>query len=235
MPSQTEPPASGFYVPVIDISPYLESPTSASSLEIISQVREACISTGFFQIINHGVPQSLQDEVFKGSAAFFGLSMEEKTKLDKSTSVGASNRGYEIIGNQGLQEGTLPDLKEGYYIGQEIPASDPRIQRNAFLMGPNLWPPLPTAIFREPMEKYFTAMFSLSLKILDIIAATLPYGLDVFEEFVGNDAVSSIRLLHYPPDVSNDERQLGAGAHTDFGAVTLLLQDECGGLQVWDE
>lgn len=69
---------------------------------------------------------------------------------------------------------------------------------------------------------------------MDLLAATLPYGANVFEEFVSNDAVASIRLLHYPPDTSNDERQLGAGAHTDFGAITLLLQDECGGLQVWN-
>lgn len=77
-------------------------------------------------------------------------------------------------------------------------------------------------------------MYSLSLTIMDVLAATLPYGPKVFQEFCSNDAVASIRLLHYPPDTSNDERQLGAGAHTDFGAITLLLQDETGGLQVWD-
>jgi len=127
--------------------------------------------------------------------------------------------------------------KQGFYVGQEIPASDPRVQNNAFLMGPNLWPPsslIPESVFKEPMTEYFSRMFSLSLIILDIIAAGMPYGPDVFSEFTSNDAVASIRLLHYPPDISNDERQLGAGAHTDFGAITLLLQDETGGLQVWD-
>lgn len=85
------------------------------------------------------------------------------------------------------------------------------------------------------MSTYYAALFTLSLKILDLIAATLPYGPKVFDNFTSNDATASVRLLHYPPDVSRDERQLGAGAHTDFGAITLLLQDECGGLQVWDE
>ncbi|KAH6678479.1 2og-Fe oxygenase family protein [Halenospora varia] len=222
---------SKFHIPTINVSPYLASPTSPSSLQIINAVREACITTGFFQIIGHGIPRELQDEVFKGSAEFFKLGMEEKKKLDKSESVGASNRGYELIGNQGLQEGTLPDLKEGFYIGQEIPASDPRVQASAFLMGPNLWPSpslLPEPLFRQPMEKYYQAMYSLSLTIMDVLAATLPYGPKVFQEFCSNDAVASIRLLHYPPDTSNDERQLGAGAHTDFGAITLLLQDETG-------
>ena len=126
---------------------------------------------------------------------------------------------------------------KGFYIGQEIPLSDPRVQTNAFLMGPNLWPPtsmVPENIFRDPMSAYYKLMYKLSLTVMDILAAGLPYGPHVFDEFVSNDAVASIRLLHYPPDRSQDERQLGAGAHTDFGAITLLLQDEIGGLQVWD-
>ncbi|EHL03101.1 putative ATP-dependent DNA helicase srs2 [Glarea lozoyensis 74030] len=198
------------------------------------QVRTACETTGFFQITGHGIPRELQDEVFAGSARLFALSMDEKKKLDKSKSVGASNRGYEIIGNQGLQEGTLPDLKEGFYIGRDIPSTDPRVQNNAFLLGPNQWPSpslIPFPLFRHPMERYYTKILSLSLTILDILAATLPYGPNVFKDFTSNDPIANIRLLHYPPDLSNDERQLGAGAHTDFGAITLLLQDEIGGLQ----
>lgn len=104
-------------------------------------------------------------------------------------------------------------------------------------MGPNLWPSsdlVSEAVFKKPMQKYFSKMFTLALKVMDAIAAGMPYGSSVFDEFTSNDAVSSIRLLHYPPDKSNNELQLGAGAHTDFGAITLLLQDQIGGLQVWD-
>jgi isopenicillin N synthase-like dioxygenase len=108
----TKSPSSNFNVPTVDLAPYLADPTSSGALKIVNQIREACISTGFFQLIGHGIPRSLQDEVFAGSEAFFKLPFEEKKKLDKSESVGASNRGYELIGNQGLQEGTLPDLKE---------------------------------------------------------------------------------------------------------------------------
>lgn len=108
--------SSTFNIPTVNLAPYLADPTSTEALEIITQVRDACITTGFFQLIGHRIPRSLQDEVFGGSAAFFKLPFEEKKKLDKSESVGASNRGYEIIGNQGLQEGTLPDLKEVFHI-----------------------------------------------------------------------------------------------------------------------
>lgn len=122
-------------------------------------------------------------------------------------------------------------------MGQHIPAEDPRVQRKAFLMGPNIWPStdlIPEEAFQKPAEEYFAKMFALSLKVMEVIALGMPYGPKVFEEFCSNDAVASIRLLHYPPDKSNDERQLGAGAHTDFGAITLLLQDGIGGLQVWN-
>lgn len=105
-------PSSTFQVPTVDISAYLADPTSIAALKIVDQVRTACLSTGFFQLVGHGIPRSLQDRVLAGSAAFFSLPFEEKKKLDKSESVGASNRGYELIGNQSLQDDTLPDLKE---------------------------------------------------------------------------------------------------------------------------
>lgn len=101
-----------FSVPTIDIAPYLSDPISPESSEIVSAIKNACTTTGFFQLIGHGIPSSLQDAVFKGAEALFNLPMEEKVKLDRGKSVGASNRGYELIGGQGLQEGTLPDLKE---------------------------------------------------------------------------------------------------------------------------
>jgi hypothetical protein len=101
-----------FSVPTIDISPYLRSPSSPEGLKVISSVREACTGTGFFQLVGHGIEPELQQRVFNGAEKLFKLPMEEKVKLDMSHSVGASNRGYELIGGQGLQEGTLPDLKE---------------------------------------------------------------------------------------------------------------------------
>lgn len=142
-------------------------------------------------------------------------------------------------------------LNKGFYIGKDIPADDPRVQRKVFLMGPNVWPPLPEEIFKEPVSKYHTLVFDLSLTVLDILAAGLPYGPDVFKDFISNDPVCPARLLHYPPgptpaasqspssapsstSPSTSPTQLGAGAHTDFGAITLLLQDGIGGLQVWD-
>jgi isopenicillin N synthase-like dioxygenase len=102
-------------------------------------------------------------------------------------------------------------------------------------MGENLFPSsVPAAELKEPTEEYYAAVLSLALTVLEILARGLNYGADVFKSFVSNDPICTLRLLHYPPRSSGAENQLGAGAHTDFGAVTLLLQDDAGGLEVLD-
>jgi isopenicillin N synthase-like dioxygenase len=72
--------------------------------------------------------------------------------------------------------------------------------------------------------------------VLDLIAATLPYGPHVFDEMRAQDPACPLRLLHYPPTPAEDpkKRQLGSSAHTDFSAITLLMQDEHEGLEVLD-
>ncbi|KAI1411034.1 Clavaminate synthase-like protein [Hypoxylon sp. FL1857] len=222
--------AAPFAIPTIDISPYLEDPSSAASARVVEEVRQACVTSGFFQIVNHGVSKELRDNIIKAAETFFALPLEEKKKLRPPV---LKNRGYELIGSQALQEGSLPDLKEGFFVGQHIPYSDPRSQAHPYLIGPNIFPSsLPDEALKVPTETYYDAVFALSCKVMEILARGLPYGNDVFVPFVSGDPVCAIRLLHYPPQDSTDERQLGAGAHTDFGAITLLLQDSSGGLEV---
>ena len=110
-------------------------------------------------------------------------------------------------------------------------------------MGPNIWPPFsvqPAASFRDPVLAYYSAIYALSLRVLDLIAATLPYGPGVFDDFKSHTPAAPLRLLHYPPaptglGSTQSARQLGASAHTDFGAITLLLQDANEGLEVLNQ
>ena len=104
-------------------------------------------------------------------------------------------------------------------------------------MGPNVWPKpslLAPSKFQQPAERYYDAIYKLSLNVLDLIARTLPYGPHVFDNFTANGPAAPLRLLHYPPAQETEKRQLGASAHTDFGAITLLLQDENPGLEILD-
>lgn len=106
-------------------------------------------------------------------------------------------------------------------------------------MGPNVWPEeksLGPRSFRDPVQRYFTAVNNLAIRVLHLVACTLPYGPSVFDNFTTGYVVAPLRLLHYPPapPASAGIVQHGAGAHTDFGAITLLLQDSNPGLEVLD-
>ena len=90
------------------------------------------------------------------------------------------------------------------------------------MIGENIFPAqIPAEIMKEPTEQYYKEVFQIGCKVMEILAKGLPYGDDVFANFLSGDPICSLRLLHYPPQVTSDEKQLGAGAHTDFGASPL--------------
>lgn len=226
-------------VPTIDVASYLKDQSSSEAKLVVDAVRDACRKTGFFQVTGHGISPALQKSLLAASEKFFSLEYDEKTKLDARTTVG--RRGYDVLASQVYDDGSFPDLKEGFYVGHDIPLDDEVFKKKQFFMGPKVWPNasiLPEDKFRQPVEAYFHAIHELSLSILTLVASTLPYGPDVFKSFTVGHTVAVLRMLHYaplPPTQSLDGRkQFGAGAHTDFGAITLLLQDENPGLEVMD-
>lgn len=103
--------ASPVTISTIDISAFLSDPNSAGAQSVIEQVRTACTTFGFLQIVGHGVPKTVQDELFKGAAAFFALPLEEKRKVDRAQP-GACGKGFEVIGTQEQQKGMGGDYKE---------------------------------------------------------------------------------------------------------------------------
>jgi isopenicillin N synthase-like dioxygenase len=96
-----------FIIPTVDISGYLKDPQSEKSQEVVSQIRQACRTSGFFQIVGHGIGRELQDTVIECARKLFDLPLEEKAKLQS-----AQGRGYELIGSQTLQPGMKADMKE---------------------------------------------------------------------------------------------------------------------------
>lgn len=129
----------------------------------------------------------------------------------------------------GLTSGTRRANREqqGFYIGKDLPLESDKVKAHPELLGQNMFPAsLPDGDFRLPTERYYAAVLDLSMRVLEILAKGLPYGDDIFHEFVSNDPVCIMRLLHYPPQApppSRDQRQLGAGAHTDFGTSFFFL------------
>jgi len=231
MPSLDAVRVSPATLPIVDIAG-LASEHAADRRAVGAALRAACLDKGFFYIRNHRIPEPLVEAVFAETAAFFALPADAKAAVDKARS--RANRGYEPLQAQTLEPGAPPDLKEGFYIGPEHAAADPRVVAGKFNHGPNQWPASRPG-FRSTMEAYFVEMLTLGHRLMRGLALSLDLPEDHFAAFT-TDPMATLRLLHYPPQPAHgDPAQKGAGAHTDFGGLTLLRQDAVGGLQVWDQ
>jgi isopenicillin N synthase-like dioxygenase len=150
------------------------------------------------------------------------------------------SQSYELETGSGPQDGSdvMRDTREGFFASTDLPLHHPRVKEGRFLVGPNVWPEedlLSRREFRDVLEDYLGEMKRLAHVVLDLVAATLPYGPNVFDKLEADDPMCLLRLLHYPPTPkSTGGKKLGAGEHTDFGAITLLLQDDHHGLEVQD-
>lgn len=217
-------------LPLIDVAG-LRSADPADHHAVADRLRAACMQRGFFYVTGHGIDPVLMAEAFDESRRFFDLPTAAKTALDKAHS--RCNRGYEPLRGQTLQAGMPPDLKEGFYIGVELPPDDPRVLAGKFNHGPNQWPSGLDG-FRPAMNRYFDAMMGLGNQLVRGLALSLSLAPQAFDSFL-DGAMGTLRLLHYPPQPPNPHPgEKGCGEHTDFGCITLLLQDDCGGLQVQD-
>ncbi|TCP02427.1 isopenicillin N synthase family dioxygenase [Caldimonas thermodepolymerans] len=214
-------------LPVIDISG-LSSSKHEDRKAVGAQIRAACIEYGFFYVSGHGVPQGLMDAALEQTRAFFAQPDEQKAKVARTKSF--CNRGWDPLKAESLGL-DVPDNKETLFLGLDLPLDHPAVVARRFNHGPNQWPEgLPG--FKTTMRAYHAALRDVSERMMVGLALALDLPEDYFEDF--NDTpLSTMRLLHYPPQPVNAGReQVGAGAHTDFGALTFLLQDENGGLQV---
>jgi len=220
------PPSPATFIPVIDLAGTIEDAAAA--------VHRACRDTGFFYIANHGVPAELVAAQFDAASRFFDLPLEEKMRIDMKKS--PTTAGYEPMGGQRLDsqdpnaEKAPPDLKETFYCGRDLPDDHPLAQKKWRGVGHNQWPDLPG--FREQTMAWHSAMCALGDRVLGLIARSLDMPADWFAPFYeGSGAM--VRFIKYPPHPSAAAyNQLGAGAHTDWGGVTILAQDSAGGLEV---
>jgi isopenicillin N synthase-like dioxygenase len=183
---------------------------------------------GFFYVTGHGVSRALMADVFAGSRQFFALPVETKERVSIRNS--PHNRGYVGMKGESLDPTKAPDLKEAYNVGLELAAGDPRVVRGEPFRGVNLWPGVPG--WRETMLTYFDAVWNVGRRLHEGIARDLKLPADYFEDKL-DQPMATLRLLHYPPQPAGAAAgQIGAGEHTDYGNITLLLTDEVGGLEV---
>ncbi|MEZ5737087.1 MAG: 2-oxoglutarate and iron-dependent oxygenase domain-containing protein [Novosphingobium sp.] len=229
--SKNEAGNAGPAIPVIDVG-LLRSPFTADRHRVAGEIRLAALDTGFFYIRNHGVSQKLIDRVFERAAAFFALPIDEKMRV--ATTNGRPSRGYHPMQAIALETGAPPDVKESMTFGLDLTEEDPRVVAGRFDRCPNLWPGQ-IAGLRETIECYFSEMTELRNVLMCGLALSLGMEEHFFEEYT-KEGLDRVALLHYPPQPADPmPGEKGCGAHTDFGGVTILMQDQNGGLQVLDE
>ncbi|KAL0864055.1 hypothetical protein Bca101_043173 [Brassica carinata] len=191
----------------------------------------ACLESGFFYVINHGLSEELKDETFEQSKKFFALPLEEKMKVLRNK----KNRGYSPVLDQILdpENQVQGDYKECFFIGIEGPKDDPHGDKPFY--SPNTWPdPDLLPGWRETMGKYHQEALKVCKSISRILALALDLDVDYFDtpEMLGNP-IAVMRLLHYEGGKSDPSRGIYAcGAHSDFGMMTLLATDGVMGLQI---
>lgn len=214
-------------IPIIDIAP-LWSEHVEDRRAVARQLREAAVDVGFFYIKNHGIASSILSDQLELGCRFFGLPQLEKEELHLRQS--NCMRGYEGLGAQTLDETAPPDLKESFMISRDLDVDHAYVQRGVPNYGPNQWPAL--AGFQAQMNTYYEALSDLELRMMRCLALSLDLAEDYFDEMYV-EPMSVLRLLHYPPSTAATHgNQPGAGAHTDWGMLTFLLQDSIGGLEV---
>lgn len=216
-------------VPVIDVGPLLAGEPAAG--RVIADLDAACRDHGFFSIVGHGVDETLLDWLVALARQFFALPDEEKAAI-AMPKAGLAWRGWFPLGGE-LTSG-VPDHKEGIYFGGELPPDDPRVVAGMPLHGANLFPERPAGL-RPTVLAVLDALTTLGHQLMRGLAAGL--GLDPawFEREMMADPVILFRIFHYPaagaPSPTTDDRW-GVAEHTDYGFLTLLLQDDTGGLEV---
>jgi len=216
-------------LPIVDLAG-MPARGNAARARIASAMDAACRDPGFLLISNHGVPAAIFERAFAAARSFFARPLAEKAAIAIEHS--PVHRGWFELGRENLDPGTQKsggDLKEGIKIGRDLPPEHPRVAAGVPLHGPNQWPEgIPG--FRETWTEYHARLGDLGCELMSCFALALGLPEDHFDPFL-DDPMTTAGPLHYPPFTDAGDR-LSAGAHTDYGCLTLLAQHELPGLEV---
>jgi isopenicillin N synthase-like dioxygenase len=214
------------YVPVIDLD--------RDRAVVGAELDEVCRNVGFFQVVGHGVPDAVAARAWQATIDFFDLPLDDRLST-KPPSPGYPY-GYIPFSGESLSKSlgaeSKPDLKEAYSIGPvDAPTWTISGADEGWAWQPNLWPDaLPE--FREAWTEYFHVMLDLGTRLMRLFALGLSLPAGYFDASI-DKSPSSLRAIRYPArEAGPEDGQLRAGAHTDYGTLTILKQDRVGGLQV---
>ncbi len=208
-------------IPVIDLR--------GERIEVLRALDDAYANLGFATLVGHRVSRTITRELFAASAAFHALPIERKLAIE----LDANHRGYIPIGvstdrSSSIERAKQPNQSESFMMMRDDTPDSPEVAAGTYLAGPNQWPDL--VGFRSAVETYHAAMVSIGTHIVDLLAELLGDADGVLHRAFATPT-TWLRLLHYPGRGTTVDAY-GSAPHRDFGCITLLAQDDAGGLEV---
>jgi isopenicillin N synthase-like dioxygenase len=211
-------------IPVIDMAGLRNAEDPEAIAGIAAQIAEACQRIGFFYAINHGVSQTDIDRGFDAAKRFFSLPLETRQDIK----LNENHKGYLPLGDNAIP-GYQANHLHSFEMAFDLPADDPDVRSGKPFHSCNVWPDLPG--FRNDVETYFDQACQFGFHLLKAFAASLDLPLDFFQLLYEPKPLTSMRLLNYPPQ--HETESFGVAPHSDYGVITMLQQDETGGLELF--
>lgn len=218
-------------IPILDVSG-LRSGDAASARQVTDTLRGYLETVGFVYVAGHGIPEDRVQAVREASRRFFALPEDEKLKIR----IDRNFRGYLPIASSTIVTSSVaqvskPNQSESLMLMHEVAADAPDAIAGKPLQGPNQWPDeglVPG--FRATVEDYVGRMNTLGRMLASAISVSLGLAADDLAPWF-EKPTTFLRLLHYPTQ-PEEEGLFGSAPHTDYGFITLLAQDDVGGLEV---
>lgn len=228
-----------FHVPTVDISAYrTDSADPAARAAVADQLDQACRTVGFVQIVGHGIPDHVADDLAAALDEFFALPLETKKQYRRAP---GDNRGYAPPKSESLSmslgvasASAMNDFYEAITVGTEA-AAFPGLDLPAGSYAHNTWPEAPG--FRPAVEEWFRRAQGLSRILLHAFTDALGLEPGYFDGLIDH-SIEVLKMNNYAlpeSDIEVADDLTGMGAHTDFGILTVLWADRVPGLQVLDE
>lgn len=205
-------------LPVVDLSG-LFTGDADDKAKVAAALGDAARSSGFFYIVNHGIPQDQIDAVFAASKEFHDKPRGYKMKYWSGFTT--NHRGYVPFEENGTSFPKVINFLEAWDMSYEAPADHPDYLAGWRMTGPNVWPDIPG--WKDTISGYYDAAFNLGLRMLDALALELGVPTEELTRHI-TCPTSQLRLLHYfENDAPQTEERTGISAHSDFECFTILL------------
>ncbi len=223
-------------VPVIDLFEFRDRTTDGPT-PVTAAIDQACRDVGFFSVVGHGVDPAVIDAAHEAALDFF-----DRPLVDRVTAIKPEPTypyGYSPFSGEALSRSiggaAVPDLKETFNVGPVGAPPRPRAEMvdpdERDVWAPTLWPEAVPGL-RPALEAYWCAMGALAADLMRAFAVALGQPERTFDALI-DQHTSALRLAHYPPlDAPPAVGSFRAGAHTDYGTLTILCLDAEPGLQV---